>query len=254
MKEILDSLSTSVEKLYQGFVLRDLLGFVLPGSIFLLSVWSLFAPAGSYALCDPDKPLQCFVNLLGEDWKTLQIVAFIGGSYLTALLLQSFHYGLVDLVYRIATNKYQIFYYTKSISQPDITDIPNLSEIPSLMSVGALAPEKALKNLKNEKALSRFQESRAYTERLSVLQMVIGNTVLAGIPFLGLLFKSLDLGWGWTILGVIILLFGYVEHWRLYFVRNFRIGFLINAASKDKDAALSNNENPPEATNRSMPS
>lgn len=70
MKEIIDSLSSSLERLYQGFVLRDLLGFVLPGSIFLLSVWSLFAPTQSGDFCDSAELLKCFVKTLGESWST----------------------------------------------------------------------------------------------------------------------------------------------------------------------------------------
>lgn len=242
MKEILDSLSTSVEKLYQGFVLRDLLGFVLPGSIFLLSIWSLFAPTESGDFCDSAELLKCFVKTIGGSWQTLHLVAFVGGSYLTALLLQSVHYGLVDLVYKIATRKRSysgIRYYTKSISQPfnKSKDTPKLSEIPSLMSIGALSPEKALENLESERALSIFQESKAYSERISILQIVLGNAVLAGIPLLVLVSKSLDLGW-WTILGAMVLLFGYIEHWRLFFVRNLRQEILIKVANAITEADI----------------
>ena len=234
MKDIVNSLSISLERLYQGFVLRDLLGYVLPGSIFLLSVWSLFAPGAKNTFCyqPSTNPLECFSKTLGENWETMQIVAFLGGSYLIALILQSFHYGLVDIVHQIITRKRPILgirYYMKGISQPfdETREALKLSEIPSLMSIGALSPDKALQNLKSESALSRFHESKAYSERISVLQIVMGNTVIAGIPFLALLSGVLG---GWTVLGAIVLIFGYLEHWRLFFVRNLRHEILIKAA------------------------
>lgn len=255
MKEILDSLSTSLEKLYQGFVLRDLLGFVLPGSIFLLSIWCLMVPNGISPNCN-NNSLGCVSDVLSKvNQNTITIVAFIGVSYLTALILQSVHYGLADLIYQKVTGnqfKLRIWYFMKGISKPfdKNEDAPDLSEIPSLLSIGALAPEKALQNLTSEKALTRFQESKAYSERISVLQIVIGNSVLAGFPLLFLLSKSLDLDWWWTILGATILLFGYVEHWRLFYVRNLRIEILIKVANaiKQEDTAPSKNENLPEST------
>lgn len=261
MKDIINSLSTSLERLYQGFVLRDLLGYVLPGSIFLLSVWSLFTPTGKGTLCETvSSPLKCFSNTLGENWETMQIVAFLGGSYLVALILQSFHYGLVDIVYQIATQKRPILgikYYMKGISQSfdENKEVSKLREIPSVMSIGALAPDKALRNLKSERAFSRFQESKAYSERISVLQIVIGNTVIAGIPFLFLLLKSLG---PWTILstiflasGVIVLIFGYLEHWRLFYVRNLRHEILIEAAKAIEEIAQNKDEQPKESTDHS---
>lgn len=264
MKDIINSLATAFERLYQGFVLRDLLGYVLPGSIFLLSIWSLIAPNLKDTFCNqpqinpssPLSPLECFSSTLGANWETMQIVAFLGGSYLIALILQSLHYGLADIVYQLVDRKSfrriiwpisGIWYYMKGISQPfdENKEVSTLSENPSLMSIGALAPDKALQKLKNENALSRFQESKAYTERLSVLQIVMGNTIVAGIPFLALLSKVLG---GWTILGAIVLIFGYLEHWRLFYVRNLRHEILIEAANAIEENAQNKDGQPKEPT------
>ncbi|MBK7896574.1 MAG: hypothetical protein IPJ90_17190 [Anaerolineaceae bacterium] len=159
------------------------------------------------------------------------------------------------MAYKITTKKRPlpgIRYYINKISQPydKNKDVLKLDEIPSLMSIGALTPEKALERLEGERALSIFQESKAYSERMSVLQIVIGNAVLAGIPLLVLLSKSLDLGW-WTILGAIVLLLGYIEHWRLFFVRNLRHEILIKVANtiQEADIALNNSEKLQELTN-----
>lgn len=256
MSNAASSISEAIEKVYQSFVLRDLLGFVMPGSVSLLSLW--------YLVERP--PCVRFLHWLVNRFETApnvgQVLAFLGASYLTAWVLQSVHYGLVDWCFRIwryskvwqRDKRYRklfyllswpvrvvgIWFYMEKVTRFNHRDkaqdaiSPSIEESPSLITRGALAPDEALKRIKGPKYPPRLSHSFSYTERASVLMVMTGNLAIAGIPFLIALGVG-GLGW-WTLVGLPVLLLVYLEYWRLWYARNLRHQIYV-AASEASDSS-----------------
>ena len=160
MSELIRSLSEAIEKFYRSFVSRDLLGFALPGSIFLSSFWLLVGRPEQIPLCQSTaESLQCLTLLVGKDPNALQVLAFLGASYVTGWVLQCVHYGIADWVFQIV--RYHkpssfiwplagIFIYAKVIA--GLRD--HSGKVNSLITAGALDPDKGLMKVRGAKALS----------------------------------------------------------------------------------------------------
>ncbi len=256
MSEAINSLADAIERLYRSFVLRDVVGYLLPGSVFISSAWLLGSGQS-------DLP-RYLANLL-RDWMPSQLIAFLAASYLGGVLIQSVHYGIVDWVYQLQKKVYDflqrdadswptktifwllktiflplrailwpvagIFTYARQIIDVAKIDNPSLIDSPSLMTIGALALDAAPRS-REEKSLSKSGERDSYTERLSVLMLITSNLAIASVPLLILAIKF-DLHWCYPLGGALILLFLYLEHWRLLYARNLRHKFLAEAGSSD---------------------
>jgi hypothetical protein len=107
MNEVVRSFAEAIEKMYRSFILRDLLGFILPGLIFLASLWFLVGNPTQSPLCQSTTgSLHCLTQILGAKPNVWQILALVGVSYLTGWVLQSVHFGIVDWIFQIV--KYRI--------------------------------------------------------------------------------------------------------------------------------------------------
>lgn len=89
MRERGNWVSESISLVYETFFLRDILGFVLPGFIALSSL--------AYIVGDYSDPF--FVWLYGNLrhwWSAFDVGVTIGFSYLSGLVLQAVHFGVLD--------------------------------------------------------------------------------------------------------------------------------------------------------------
>lgn len=241
MNDIIESLSGAIDKLYQGFVVRDFLGFVVPGSISLLSLWYILRRPS------PEQLLQQVDRLTNAN--TLQIVAFLGASYLTAWILQCVHYGIIDwlcsvgeprkrwwqkVLWPVAGVKTYIASAQEILGDGNAAGKPTLSKSHSMITRSALVPDVDLGKVRGADYPPRLARSLAYFERASALTLMTGNIVPAGI----LLLFALDTGglppWG-ILIGTVILLFVYLEYWRLWHARNLRHR-IFTAAAQASDA------------------
>ncbi len=251
MGEAIRSFVEAIEKIYRSFVLRDLLGFVLPGMIFLLSLWFLFGTPSQFFNCpSPTDSFSCLTKGEGTVPTGWLVLVFLGVSYLAGWILQCIHHGIVDSIFHVNMQAGKlallrsivlcIFWFVIGIRSyaRAITESTQNSTPVSLITTGALAPDLALKGARGEKALKRFQESVPYTERLSALMLMTGNTVIAGIPLLFALRPALG---RWTWVGVPVLLLMYLEYWRLFYARNRRHEIAVEAASQE-NGNLSQND------------
>jgi len=227
MDKVIDSVSNAIEKIYQSFILRDLLGFVLPGAISLLSFSFLVIPHSG-----DNFPGWLVVRLNIQRLTTVQVILFFGFSYLASWILQSLHYGIVDwihmviLVIRERRNWERLLWI---ISGPIIfmrminrsITFPNIVESPTLITRGALSPDLALQRIPGREIPPRVRDSLSYFERASALMLMTGNLALAGIIFLFALGQG-EFGWkaAW---GIPVILFLYLEHRRLWYARNLRM-------------------------------
>jgi len=97
METFAGSLSNAIERIYQGFILRDLVGFTLPGAVSLLSLVHhfRFGQEEEFYL-----NAEWFFDRLKESVSgNLSIVIFILLSYLTAWILQTrlYPFGVVQI-------------------------------------------------------------------------------------------------------------------------------------------------------------
>jgi hypothetical protein len=272
MSEAIRSFTAAIEKMYQSFVMRDLLGFVLPGLIFLLSLWFLVGNPAQFFYCNSStNRFGCVMIGLGTMLTVWQVFILLGVSYLAGWVLQCVHHSIADSLFQLMqgdkngtvkpvetqakdTEKSaesreggykKIFVRLRStLSWPVmgirfyVTEIRNGTQnaiTTSLITKGALAPDIALKRVRGEKALRRLQESYPYTERLSALMLMTGNTAIASIP---LLFAVRTVfGW-WTLGGGIVCLLMYLEYWRIFCARNLRHELAVEAACQENENIL----------------
>jgi len=242
MSQAISSITDSIDRLYRGFVLRDLLGFILPGAIFLSSLWCLITSTNVSACTSFDACAKHLLTPLVIDGFTVKTLVFLGASFLAAWVIQSVHFGFVDWMYQIAKHHQWwsflwplagVVVYARRIDDvfgDHTTTIQNPS--PSLVTNGAIAPDITLKKLKGNRATERMGESTAYTERLSALMLMTSNLAIAGVPLVIFMVRQLGLHW-WGVLGIVALVFLYLEYWRLLYARNLRHELLVDAASNE---------------------
>ena len=232
MSEAINSLADAIERLYRSFVLRDVVGYLLPGAVFISSAWLL----GS-----GQSDLPGYLANLLRDWMPSQLIAFLVASYLGGALIQSVHYGFVDWIYQLpridspcSKTKCRflraifwpvtgIFTYAKKVIDVAKIDTPSLIDSPSLMTIGALYPDVAPKPSK-EKSPSKSEERDPYTDRLSVLMLITSNLAIASVPLVILIWRRCN--WRLGFLAVVLIVFLYLEHGRLLYARNLRHKFL----------------------------
>lgn len=243
MSEAVNSLSTAIEKMYQSFILRDLLGFVLPGLISTFSLWYLLESNFSqnpFVKWVTENPSSSLV----PDW--VKIVAGIATTYLISWTLQSIHYGIIDFLFQIGrlfnnVNPEQleqkkwgrvfwpiigILVYMAKIAHFKTQSDETNKLPPSLISRGALSPDNAYKiyHVQLSDVVSR------YPERLSALMLMTGNLAIA----ITLLLFALQLSGWYLASGAVIVLFLYLEYWRLWYTRNLQIQMHVETLRKVK--------------------
>jgi hypothetical protein len=222
MSDALNTLSTALDKLYRDFVLRDLLGFVFPGAIIIVSIWCLVAR--------PDMCLQqCIAKLLEINPSVVQVFVFLGISYTTAWVLQVVHYAFVDCAFLICKRKelraplcpliWPLRVYVRSMDVSPERSIEALRSSPSLITRGALNPDVAIARLGKAGIPETVRYSLPYDERARVLAIMTANLAFASVFLVIVLVKKL--GW-WYAFGIIVSLFLYVEYWRLWYTVNLR--------------------------------
>lgn len=239
------SFSDAIEKIYQSFVLRDFLGFVLPGTLSLFAIGYLLTssfPNSFGWLADIEQ------TIIQPPFNWLVIIGFLGLSYLTAWLFQSVHYGIVDFLFQLVRlgslkqlrqlneNWYfflwpvtAIFFYAKQVAKFNGQNDKSNKLSPSLITRGALSPDNALNEIAGEKIPPRMQDSLLYTERVSALMIMTGNLAIAGLLLLFVIHQQFKSFWLTFICAVIIWLL-YVEHWRLWYTRNLRHKIYVTAS------------------------
>lgn len=202
-----------LERVYQGFFLRDTLGFAAPGSISLVSLWLIF---------DSRNPLitSGVAGLwqgLSETWR---VIAFLVAAYLLAWTLQSLHYGILNLIAKLP------FFDRKFSELGPLVDSMNAEEIEKrlrqspIVTRGALEPDLVLAKSMPEDVLKK---ELPYTERVSALFIMTGNLAIATfLLVLMLICTRNDYNWLWAA-GFLIPFFLYIKHWRLWKARNLQV-------------------------------
>ena len=248
MARTVSSLSEAIEQVYQGFILRDLLGFVLPGSLSLLSLayhlFRLWFPSLDFFHKLKESVTEIVTATGAPIFGLVVLAAFVGFSYVTAWILQSVHYGLVDWIFQFVRGDKRfrfrlwpltgVFFYAGAVVQSS-SEIDMKGELPlspSMITRGALAPDQALMNIKGQDLPERMREASSYTERISALMLMTGNTAIAGALLLSVVLRQENLGWNWWVflIGSLVILFVYLEHWRLWYARNLRHRIYVDAA------------------------
>jgi|SRR3972149_4607926 len=235
----MDRLVDAIVRVYDTFILRDLLGFTFPGSIFLISLYCLLAGRlhGLAVRCEMQRATFCIDKMNAIDLSSLQLLVFLGISFVTGWTIQTVHFGIVDWIYQVFRfrDRSSIFWpvtgvihYVRSLGQsfenPLVTFAPR-----SLITRGALAPELYALDSRGRFTAPQSKTPDKYFERISALMLMTANNAIAGIPLLILLATKFSLGW-WTLLGVLVLLIVYLEHWRLFHARNLRHELMLDAS------------------------
>jgi len=202
-------------RLYEGFVLRDLLGFVAPGSVSLISIAIVLAITHEQAASDVVKK---FRELELSEW--WQIVVFFVTAYLWAWVLQALHYGIIARIIGFER------FFGGGLSGLDSLDtekVHSFLQKSSPTTRAALQPDWLLAQLMKQDERKKFIEELPYTERLSALMAMSGNLAMA---FLLLALLILFLLSNYILLATLSLLFSIpllYEHRRLWIARNLRV-------------------------------
>lgn len=229
-----------IGRIYQGFFLRDILGFVVPGSFSIISLLVVIY------IRIPFSPLQ-LPNVLCANfsWSTIAncelialnvlILTFLGFAYLWAWVLLCLSYVLF-----LNQNKFS----QKIFPQKDLLDLSqkNLDELTKLTNVmptvtrGALQTDFIRARSMSRSQLEKLVEEIPYTERASSLMLLSSNlgsaTFVLIIALVALwLLEGLQsftlIVWTWRlIITLILLVIGiclYKEHWRIWNYRNLQL-------------------------------
>jgi hypothetical protein len=225
----MDAVSKVLERLYAGFFLRDILGFVVPGAISLISLWFICG-ADSRLPKTPSNRLVTWFGGLDSGW---QVVTFIMVSYILAWILQTLLYGLVNL---IAKRRGLLEFFKGKLKGlvpfGDTSDVGQtatvLSDSWAMTRVSLRFDSILAKDLPREMLAERLEEF-PYTERLSALAIMSSNlaisTFLVVVAML-LRFASELPWWAVVILAVVSVIVPsllYMEYWRLIRARNLQI-------------------------------
>jgi|CXWL01.1.fsa_nt_gi hypothetical protein len=212
-----DGIVKLLERMYQGFVLRDILGFVAPGSISLISLGLILAP-----------------KLIEKLWCKLDssiwvVITFIVMAYMLAWSLQSLHYGIVNLVNTVYNR------VRKSASPSEPPKLSSVEEIEKSMKKmpmvtrRALEPDLAWAKYATDKMLEKRLEDFPYNERLSALMLMSSNLaislVLLAVAFLirPMAMAEVDSSKLVSLLLFVFSAFLYCEHWRIWVARNLQV-------------------------------
>ena len=230
------SLADVIDRLFQRFVLRDVLGLMLPGALLGAAVLVGFyrSEAVAFFCISGAVGFQC-VSEVTQRFDVLQALLLGGLAYAAGWSIQCAHLALVD-VYHWAEKRCRLLTYLWRLSgvhgyvQAIDSNSLEAAAALSLVTLGALAPDKALKRLTASHAKPSLQEAQAYTERASALMMFSANLAIVGVVWIGVLIGTTSIGC-WALLGLPIVLSLYHEYWRLLFARNLRMDYFIDAAN-----------------------
>jgi len=203
-----------LERMYQGFFLRDILGFVAPGSISLMSLWLILD--SKYPQIT-STTVACLWGKLSVTWR---VIVFLVAAYLLAWTLQSVHYGFLNLIgLRFFAGTFsELAPLVHSMNAEEMEE--RLKQSP-IVTRGALEPDLVLAKSMPEKVLEDRLRDLPYTERVSALFLMTGNLTIATVLLVLMLICRMH-DWRW-IAGFLIPLFLYIEHWRLWKARNLQI-------------------------------
>jgi hypothetical protein len=229
MGSTVSSIADAIARIYHSFVVRDLLGFVLPGSILILTFWiyidcprphenrNMFEAIYNniiYLDYKDNIDTNCtnifiYLTRVIREPKLIPTTVFLVVSYITAWILQSVHYSILNIL--LLPKSY--FYKKRKTIDSHF-----------LITRMALKPDKDLERIRKIEVINKLEEG-LYTERLSALLLMTGNLSLAGSLFFLVLFfhsppekkQSYIL---WIELAIMALV--YFEHWRLWHARNLR--------------------------------
>ena len=210
---MLDAVSKLLERLYSGFFLRDILGFVVPGAVSLISLWSITYAGPQCQRIRTDYIVSWFTHL-DYGWR---VVAFLVASYLLAWTLQVFHYALVNSIARCRrpveplntkTTWFEEYAPLALMDVPagkveaadGIRKILNQSSFMTRVSLESdwflarcLAPNPAVDRL----------DQIPYTERLSALAIMSSNLAIAILLSLVAMLITYAPGFPWLVLPAI---------------------------------------------------
>lgn len=249
-----------MDRFYRNFFLRDILAYTLPGFLFVAGIWFMADPYMLGATCPTQAgSLRCLINATKVDLSWPQLAFLLGSSFLVGWVLQALHFAFVDWIFQFATQfelhpwrslvwpLYSTIHHTRAIARG--TD--RRSEANSLITMGSLAPDKALGRISNNQVEVRTQSTLGYTERLSALMLMVANLVVGGgiLVFLAALRSILSWLVHWSpaiglavlsfinpvglalTLAAVALIAIYSEFWRMYYARNLRVEYLVDAAN-----------------------
>lgn len=255
MSNTVDSITGTIERLYQGFFLRDILGFTLPGIVTLAALWQLVEILKPFKTINIDHLLNK-IYTPGETFGLFESLILLGLAYTTGWMLQAIHHSVIDWLYQIilflshllgrpikslkmnAQSKpwvsrlinifwpiAGIFYYIKQILEHDYREGNEQLLAEPLTSRAAMAPDRMLiQKIKAGNASSELINNERlgdrYTERLSALLAMAGNLSVASLIWVLVIYRDTQ---NKTVLwGLIVVALLYLEHWRLWYIRNLR--------------------------------
>jgi hypothetical protein len=225
-----------IDRIYQGFVLRDLLGFVAPGSISLISIWFIFNLDQNPQIVSQ----LCYLWRWLEGWK---FITFFVLAYLLAWTLQSIHYDFLRIVGWILSRDTVVARlqkvhsrFIRAIFLPDrlfrkrflnFTDcesrvnIDNVLRNSNIVTRGALELDFIISKSMDQESLKKRLDDFPYSERLSALMLLTSNLAIAAVLLVLMLTQRLQRLEIWLFLLVPIFL--YFEFWRLWQARNLQV-------------------------------
>ena len=204
-----------LERLYQGFLLRDILGFIAPGSISLISLSAMFG--SSLSRITPS----LITNLWGDLSITWRAIAFLVASYLLAWTLQALHYGVLNVVIKPSCFGDRFSKLGPLADSTDTQEIEKHLKQSPIVTRGALEPDLVLAKSMSEGMLENRLRELPYTERASALLIMSGNLAIATVLLVSMLIHRTN-EWQWAF-GFLIPCFLYIEYWRLWEARNLQV-------------------------------
>ncbi len=214
-------------RIYDGFILRDLLGFVAPGSITLIFLGVHFEPH--------------IVRSLWDSSSAWTITIFVVAAYLWAWILQALHYGVFTWVagrgFLRAHFLHRLSELSRFVGNSNESIETRLAETP-LLTQGALEPDLVSAKAMDVTLLKERMKGFPYTERLSALMLLTGNLAIA---FVVLAVASILPGYDGSSFSALTLPFFliaclmYWEYWRLWEARNIQVAiYAVEFERKEK--------------------
>lgn len=215
-----------LERAYQGFVLRDVLGFLTPGAISLAVLWTMLDldVKVKFKQIVPNSLANLFGD--GSTTSTWAIILFLASAYLLGWTLQAAHFGVLSFL-RLLTRIPFLARFTNPnnstletfVGNGDVKGIENiLRHSPPATRVALELDLISAKSLTNELLQERIRDF-PYIERISALIIMTGNLSIA-ITLL-LIAMATRIAFGWTALLLFVIpLFLYCEYWRLMKARS----------------------------------
>jgi len=237
-----------LDRVYQSFLLRDVLGFVVPGGIVLISLRVLLDIRIEHPVILFTKTVCGQLSAFQSCEATLtnwQIITIPLMAYLAGWVLQAVHYGILRLVYwklkpPFLLKRFLVSKFSKSGSLLDnikTQELESLLKQAPLMTQGALEPDLIMAEPMTDELLKEQLKESPYSERLSALMIMSAN--LAGAIFILAVMLGVKNGlWLASLILLLISIALYFEFLRLWEARNLRVAIYAVEFQKRKDVPV----------------